>query len=338
MLSGVGHPGVTGGDAAERCFLTGTPHPERGGFRNGISLDQFAAEEIGNRTRYPSLVLAVTNENSTLSYTRSGSPIPSEKSPRKLFERIFIHGKPSEIAANVVALQQGRSLLDIVGDQSRRLHRSLSKADQSRLDQYYSSVHGRHPLHSRPQSGWPIRIWPATSRATMPTVLGQLGQSLLKFDPAQSDGPGLTAVRRLTRAEYENTIRDLFDIPGIALQGNLPADGSVHGFDKNSEALDLSHVNLAKYVEAAEHTLELATAPRPMRRRFKNAESPFATAAALWRMWCSMATASYCATSSRIQIFHPPESKAILTKALTNEWAHSKTAAPSACFGMKMNP
>jgi hypothetical protein len=140
VFSGVSHPGVTGGHVAERCFLTGTPHPERGGFRNWISLDQFAAEEVGSQTRYPSLVLAVTNENSTLSYTRSGAPIPSEKSPKKLFEKLFIQGKPSEIAANVAALQQGRSLLDFVGDQSRRLNRSLSQADQSRLDQYYTSV------------------------------------------------------------------------------------------------------------------------------------------------------------------------------------------------------
>ena len=37
VFSGVSLPGVTGGHAAQRCFLTGTPHPERGGFRNGIS-------------------------------------------------------------------------------------------------------------------------------------------------------------------------------------------------------------------------------------------------------------------------------------------------------------
>src|SRR5262249_10821382 len=44
IFSGVSHPGVTGAHAAEKCFLTGTPHPERGGFRNWISLDQLAAE------------------------------------------------------------------------------------------------------------------------------------------------------------------------------------------------------------------------------------------------------------------------------------------------------
>ncbi len=128
VFSGVSLPGVTGGHAAEHCFLTGTPHPERGGFRNGVSLDQFAAEQIGNRTRYPSLTLAMTNEGGpTLSYTRSGAPIAPEKSPRKLFEKLFVQGKPDEVEANVEALRQGRSMLDFVGEQRQRLNRSLSE-------------------------------------------------------------------------------------------------------------------------------------------------------------------------------------------------------------------
>ncbi len=140
VFSGTSHPGVTGAHAAEKCFLTGTPHPERGGFRNGVSLDQYAAELIGNWTRYPSLVLANSNEVSTLSYTRSGAPIPSEKSPKKLFQKLFVQGKPEEVAANVEALKQGRSLLDFVGEQSKRLNRSLSKSDQNRMDQYFTAV------------------------------------------------------------------------------------------------------------------------------------------------------------------------------------------------------
>ncbi|MEA3210710.1 MAG: hypothetical protein QOE70_3767 [Chthoniobacter sp.] len=140
VFSGVSLPGVTGAHAAEKCFLTGTPHPERGGFRNWISLDQFAAEQVGNQTRYPSLVLAMSNEGSTLSYTRSGAPIPAEKSPKKLFQKLFVQGKPDEVAANVEALRQGRSMLDFLGEQSQRLNRTLSKADQDRMDQYFTSV------------------------------------------------------------------------------------------------------------------------------------------------------------------------------------------------------
>jgi hypothetical protein len=140
VFSGTSHPGVTGAHAADKCFLTGTPHPERGGFRNWVSLDQFAAEQVGNQTRYPSLVLANTTEGMTISFTRSGAPIPSERSPKKLFHKLFVQGKPAEVEANVEALKQGRSLLDFVGDQSKRLSRSLSKGDQQRMDQYFTAV------------------------------------------------------------------------------------------------------------------------------------------------------------------------------------------------------
>ena len=140
VFSGTSHPGVTGAHAAEKCFLTGTPHPERGGFRNGISLDQFAAEQLGNRTRYPSLVLAMTNENQTLSYTRSGAPISAERSPKKVFQKLFVQGNPDVVAANVEAIRQGRSMLDFVGEQSRQLNRTLSKADQRRMEEYLTAV------------------------------------------------------------------------------------------------------------------------------------------------------------------------------------------------------
>jgi hypothetical protein len=149
VFSGVSLPGVTGGHVAERCFLTGTPHPERGGFRNGVSLDQFAAEQIGNRTRFPSLTLAMSNEGGTLSYTRSGASIAAERSPRKLFEKLFVQGKADEVKANVEALRQGRSMLDFVTEQRQRLHRTLAHGDQQRLEQYYASVRElEHRLHS----------------------------------------------------------------------------------------------------------------------------------------------------------------------------------------------
>jgi len=140
VFSGVSLPGVTGGHQAEKCFITTTPHPDQNGFRNEISLDQLAAEHLGNLTRHPSLVLAMTTENKTLSYTRNGSPIPAENSPKRLFQKLFIQGKPEEVAAAVEALRQGRSMMDFLGEETARLNRSLSSGDQSRLDQYLTSV------------------------------------------------------------------------------------------------------------------------------------------------------------------------------------------------------
>jgi len=140
VFSGVSLPGVDGGHAADKCFLTGTPHPAQGGFRNGISLDQFAAESLGNATRFPSLVLAMTGESRTLSYTRSGAAIPADQSPRKVFEKLFLQGKPSEVEERVETLRQGRSTLDFIGDESKRLQSKLGKADQQLVDEYFTSV------------------------------------------------------------------------------------------------------------------------------------------------------------------------------------------------------
>ena len=140
VFSGCSHLGVSGGHAAEKCFLTAAPHPDRGGFHNTVSLDQLAAEHIGTETRYPSLSLASSEGNPTLSFTRSGAPIAADKSPRKLFEKLFAQGKAEDVEANVQALREGRSMLDFVGDAGKRLSKTLGKSDQQRLDQYFTSL------------------------------------------------------------------------------------------------------------------------------------------------------------------------------------------------------
>lgn len=119
-------------------------------------------------------------------------------------------------------------------------------------------------LHDRVASGEmppPDAVQPiAEARAAFVSFLSE---RLLQTERARRDAEGRTAIRRMTRAEYENTIRDLFDLPGAALQNDLPGDGTAHGFDKNDEALDVSPVNLAKYLEAADKVLDLAIATRP---------------------------------------------------------------------------
>lgn len=69
VISGLAHPDVGSSHDSIYSFLTAAPHPEiRGGFRNQISLDQFAAEHIGHQTRFPSLSLSA--EGFGLSWTR----------------------------------------------------------------------------------------------------------------------------------------------------------------------------------------------------------------------------------------------------------------------------
>jgi hypothetical protein len=109
----------------------------------------------------------------------------------------------------------------------------------------------------------PPKTEPRPPAVEIAAVTTDLRQTLIAAQKAQREAGGGTRLRRMTRAEYENTVRDLFDMPGIAVAGELPADGSAHGFDKNSEVLDVSHVNAAKYLEAADCILDLAVATRP---------------------------------------------------------------------------
>lgn len=119
-------------------------------------------------------------------------------------------------------------------------------------------------VHDRIQKGeMPPRKKPRPAGEDLASIVAWLDQSLIAADRARLAREDRTALHRLTRGEYENTIRDLFDMPGIPLKDSLPTDGSAYGFDKNSDALDISHVNLARYVEAADHALDLAIATRP---------------------------------------------------------------------------
>ncbi len=99
-------------------------------------------------------------------------------------------------------------------------------------------------------------------------LLSGLRTELVKAELRRREKDGRSVLRRLTRKEYENTLRDLFDLPGLAVQDLLPEDGRAHGFDRVGTALDLSHVQLTKYLEAADLALQqaIATNPQPLPR------------------------------------------------------------------------
>jgi hypothetical protein len=139
VISGLSHPEVGPSHDSNQSFLTAAPHPERrAGFRNSISLDQFAAERLRGETRYDSL--ALTCEGQTLSWTRSGAPVPADAWPSSVFARLFLEGRPDEVQAQARRLEDGQSILDGVRDQSARLQRKLGANDRGKLDEYLNSV------------------------------------------------------------------------------------------------------------------------------------------------------------------------------------------------------
>ncbi len=140
VFSGVSHPNVDGGHPSDISFLTAAPHPASSSFRNSISLDQHIAEHIGNRTRFPSLTLAVNSSNRSLSWTGTGVAIPPEESVSTLFKQLFLQGNAAEVKAQIEKLNTGRSILDAIADQAKDLERRANIQDRGRLEQYFSSV------------------------------------------------------------------------------------------------------------------------------------------------------------------------------------------------------
>lgn len=140
VFSGVSHPEVDGGHQTDVSFLTGAPHPRSAGFKNTISLDQYAAQQIGHLTRFPTLNLRVGPGAGSMSYTGDGVRIPSEERPSRVFQQLFVQGSPDEIAVQVSKLREGRSLMDSFAEQIKSLNRDVGGPDRARLDQYFSSV------------------------------------------------------------------------------------------------------------------------------------------------------------------------------------------------------
>lgn len=140
VFSGLSHPEQNGnnGHASSLTWLTSAPRPGLAGFRNTISLDQLMASHLGGATRFPYLCLA--NDGSSLAWTANGVNIPAQSSPAKLFQSLFVDGTQDEIASQIRELKRGRSILDTIRLDAKRLDRTLGAKDQQKLDEYFTAI------------------------------------------------------------------------------------------------------------------------------------------------------------------------------------------------------
>lgn len=119
---------------SSRCWITcvapGTgPSP--------TSMDQLAADYIGQDTQLPSLELALEERNS-ISYRTPNNPMPVQFNPRVVFERLFGDGStPQQLAARRA---QTVTILDVVRQELASLQHTLPSGDRIRMEQYLNDV------------------------------------------------------------------------------------------------------------------------------------------------------------------------------------------------------
>lgn len=90
-----------------------------------------------------------------------------------------------------------------------------------------------------------------------------LGAELRRFDAKRQRSEGRVRFRRLSSVEYENTIRDLLELPGLTAAQYAPPDPDYHGMGNVAEMQELAYNRISQYLEAAEASLQAAVATRP---------------------------------------------------------------------------
>lgn len=133
-------------------WLSAVPPKKSNAPVGGVTIDQIAAQHIGQATPLPSIEVAVTERGgsaacngtygcghgNTISFHTPTTPLPMEADPRKLFDKLFGEGdSPAERAA--LARDFG-SILDMMMDDANALDRRLGERDRAMLGQYLESV------------------------------------------------------------------------------------------------------------------------------------------------------------------------------------------------------
>src|SRR5579871_3021090 len=101
---------------------------------------------------------------------------------------------------------------------------------------------------------------PDTGRQKM--FVDDLAHSIIAAEQAALAGEGRAMLRRLNRHEYENALRDLLGVPWAQIAHRLPEDGEAYRFNKSGEALDVSYLQMARFMESANYAMRLAMATR----------------------------------------------------------------------------
>jgi hypothetical protein len=141
---------------ASATFLTGV-HPKKTegpDIRAGISMDQIAAQALGQETPLSSLELCLDSNEligaceagyscayaNTLSWRNPTTPLPMENQPRAVFERLFGDSDNTTQAARRARIAADRSVLDSLVQEVDTMQRRLAPADRARLAQYLDAI------------------------------------------------------------------------------------------------------------------------------------------------------------------------------------------------------
>src|SRR3954453_14625965 len=150
ILDGAGDKGSCAG-----AYLTRVqPRKTMVDIKAGISCDQIVANQIGHKTRFPSLELGMEDARqagdcdsryscaytNNLAWRSETQPRPPVLDPRALFEQLFGNGVALSPEARARQSKYRRSILDFVTGDTKKLETNLGPTDKRKLEEYLSSI------------------------------------------------------------------------------------------------------------------------------------------------------------------------------------------------------
>lgn len=146
------YPGTHATSNASFLSAAKAKRTESTDYHLGTTVDQIAAQQLGQNTQLPSLelsmdLLSVVGQcdngyacvyQNNLSWSSPTTPLPAEAHPRLVFESLF--GEEGGAAERRASLRKRASLLDSVGEELTRLRNALGPGDRQRVDQYLACV------------------------------------------------------------------------------------------------------------------------------------------------------------------------------------------------------
>ena len=118
-------------------------------FHNTISVDQVAAQVLGEQTRFTSVQLGSTRHAGasgdghgpglSLAWNKSGKPVAALNTPVAAFHRLFSNDN-TPLTERQQNIADQRSVLDTVLSDAKSVHRKISKSDNEKLDEYFQSI------------------------------------------------------------------------------------------------------------------------------------------------------------------------------------------------------
>jgi len=155
VLSGLSHNGkyddLNGHESSRYLHLTGAPYAanKNGLIVNSISVDQRAAQLTEASSIFPSIEMG-----KGYSFRDGGTPVPVEKDPYLIYQRMFKGRQPvvpnweqrAQLAGKIDPRQvvenrsAERSVVDIILGEAKNLNKRLGRADQKKMDEFLYSV------------------------------------------------------------------------------------------------------------------------------------------------------------------------------------------------------